>query len=782
MKCKLIACDMDGTLLDSNHVISQKNIDAVKRCSEKGIKFVLCTGRPVQAIESFRAELGLNTPVIAYNGSKIVDPESNEDLYCECLSEENVEKILALAEENESVVTVWADDKLYINKTTTASKLYAKLANETPVAFDLADRELFRGKKINKILWIQTAEEAARLLPSLKSALPSDVSCFTSNPEYIEFVNSKVSKGRALSMLCKKLGIDVNETVAIGDGENDIDLLKTAGMGIAVANASDNVKKAADKITSSNDENGVARVIYAITKSKKKSVDSKPALTRKQREKLNAEIRAKRRRKKAEYIDIKGIFKPSVIIMSVLIMVLSFVALKLIVDGIALRNNKSALTGDSILGESNYNAGNTDFEVKDIKEISQGLATLKSTHTEWTNFADDPQQNGFFCIATGSADKRLVYNLDPKNICNMGYSLSDFKYIWVDSVNTGFYAVINIPGEVVDLTDYYILVHNDTGNLASRLIINCYEARVVKLKNTILTGTLLAPDATVEYDGTSVYGQVYANAYTGTRSFYKDIPFGGYSIVIEEIGAVDFMNVAIRANVLKWLKENYPEIYAGHSDDYRLNTVDLTYVTELILDDVMIADLGDDLKYFKNLKKLSVKRTKMTSLDVSFISELEELDISETEISEVTFAKNNSLKVLKADRTKLAELDMSLLEGLKELSISENNFTVMPDVYSLVNLTVLNVSKNKCITSFEFSSLAKLEKLNISECSLTELNLNGAKALKELHCSYNSIRELDLTPAGSLTYCEAYGTSFKSINAAGMNVRVSCHENATVIK
>ncbi|MBO5417669.1 MAG: HAD family hydrolase [Clostridia bacterium] len=263
MKHKLVASDMDGTLLGSDSLLPEGNVQAVAYCTEKGVKFVLCTGRPVQAIMPHYRRLNLDTPIISYNGGRITDPVTGCVLYRKCLDDESVESILSLAREKDAVACVWADDKLYINKTTPISVRYAELAVTEPVAYDL-ENVSFKGKNVDKILWAHTAEETELLVAFIEGRCPDNVSCFTSTPEYIEFVNREVSKGEALKKLCEIMGIEVCESVAFGDGENDIELLKAAGLGVAMENAVEKVKKAADLITVSNDELGVAKVIYEV--------------------------------------------------------------------------------------------------------------------------------------------------------------------------------------------------------------------------------------------------------------------------------------------------------------------------------------------------------------------------------------------------------------------------------------------------------------------------------------------------------------------------------------
>lgn len=510
---------------------------------------------------------------------------------------------------------------------------------------------------------------------------------------------------------------------------------------------------------------------------------------------------------KSQYIDVKGIMTVPVIVSLLVIAFLSFLSVKLIADAVKVSEEETLSSGKSILGSSDYVFGShANPEVEDMVGLSESLSRLASTHTEWTNYDKDPKQKGFFCIATESSDRRLVYNLDPDNLCGQGYKLQDFEYLWVDSVNSSFYAVINIPGEIVDLSDYYILVHNDSGNLASRLVINCYEAKAVRLNHAIFTGTLLAPKANVEYEDTSVYGQVYAVASTGNRAYYKNIPFGGYSEIMDDAVPVEFLNVAIRSTVVNWLKAKYPETYAEYPDSYVPTSSDLALVTELILDDLLIADMGDDLACFVNLEKLSCVRTKLTELDVSGLKKLAELDISETKIASLTLPEGNVLRTLRADDTALSSLPTEFLTGLKTLSIAGAPLASRPDysrltslksldisgtgfdafrteeIAALAGLEELSLSENPGVTSFRLADFPKLKKADLSYCSLTEIDLKGCDALSELNVSYNKLKTVDLRPAASLTLCEAFGDGYSEIIATGSEVRVNCNQTTTVTR
>ena len=475
----------------------------------------------------------------------------------------------------------------------------------------------------------------------------------------------------------------------------------------------------------------------------------------------------------------------------------AFIAAAVIAKGILSEGLEFKERGVSVLESRSRGAVIADDNgYGDYVRISEDLAALSPTHTEWTNFAEDHSQNGLAFIATVDEGRRMVYNVDPDDLCGEGYSFADFNYIWVDSVNTGFFCVINIPGEVVDLTGYYILVHDDTGNLASRLVINCFEAKAVILKDAVVTGTLLAPGANVEYGNTVVYGGVYAKASTGSRAYYRQISFSGYSVILRDSKKVTFTNVIMRSVTLAWLKANIPGEYAGYPADYVPDTIDLARITSLGLDGQYIADMAGDLEYLVNLESLSLRRTKLKSLDVSRLSKLKYLDVGDTEISEVLLPESGSLETLIADNSALKTLDTSRLGGALKISLKNVKTEAAPDYSKLVSaveinlsgagiggqelavlgrlpaLRTLDVSGNRNITELDLGAFETLETLNVSECAIAEITAGEETALKEIDISYNPLKNADLSAAGSLTRVNAYG-EFESIRVADAGVVVS---------
>ena len=463
-------------------------------------------------------------------------------------------------------------------------------------------------------------------------------------------------------------------------------------------------------------------------------------------------------------------------------------------------SDKSIINSGSTINNSTVNEVFGDYT-----EISKNLSLLQATNTEWTNVDKNPEEKGFNCIAVEDEGTRMVYNLDPDNLCGLGYRLSDFDYLWVDSVNTGFYCVINIPGETVDLSGYYILVRDSTGNLASRLIINCYEAKAVKLNDTIVTGTLIAPYANVEYGNTVVYGEILAKGTTGQRAYYKEISFGGLETLLAESMKVSFSNGLVRKKAYQWLKTNYPEVYGNYKSDYVLSQEDCLLVTELDFSGEVISKFYNDLDNFKNLKTLILSNTKVKELDLSELGKLEVLDVSRSELVSLTLPEKSFIRELRADNTKLESLDTACLTRCEILSYKETALNSQPDFAMLTAIKELNICETGFtgFTETEAKAMAKLESLDISEnpevknintlywteitslnvrnCGLSKLDISSNTKLESLNISFNSLTDLDFSGCAALTTLTAYG-DYKEIKVGKNTEVLKLSTTKTVIK
>ncbi|WP_152655962.1 Cof-type HAD-IIB family hydrolase [Oceanobacillus sp. CFH 90083] len=231
---KLVAVDMDGTLLDTNKQISSANKDAIQACIDQGIKIVLSTGRPFSHVKPYVNELNLNNFFVTANGGQILNAKE-EVISQHYLSADHLSKLVDLCEANK--LSYWA---------LTAREFFT---NQFPANY--MDKSWLKFG-----IRLETAEEAEILRKYLKETNLYEVS--NTLPTNIELNPVGINKATGIEFVCKQMGIDMNEVMAIGDALNDAKLIKKAKLGIAMGNAQQYVKEIADFITKDNNNDGVA--------------------------------------------------------------------------------------------------------------------------------------------------------------------------------------------------------------------------------------------------------------------------------------------------------------------------------------------------------------------------------------------------------------------------------------------------------------------------------------------------------------------------------------------
>lgn len=259
MKYKLVAVDMDGTLLDTNGKIRNETALAIKKTINNGVQFIVSTGRPIQGIKKYNDILNLKGPAITYNGAMIVSLENGEILYEQSLKKSDAKKILNIGNKNEITMCVWSKNQLYVNILNDKVNNYIKLSGVKPIL--IYNYQELLEKPISKILWYDTVEKLEEVKKELSFDLFEEVTFCNTQPIFLEFFNSRVSKGEALKFIGKIYSISTHEMIAIGDGANDLSMIQYAGLGVAMGNASIEIKNCAQFITASNDENGVGKVL-----------------------------------------------------------------------------------------------------------------------------------------------------------------------------------------------------------------------------------------------------------------------------------------------------------------------------------------------------------------------------------------------------------------------------------------------------------------------------------------------------------------------------------------
>ena len=260
MKYKLIAVDMDGTLLNDNGQITPDTVVAIKSAIASNVIFTISTGRPIQGVDKYSALLSLKAPIITCNGAMVVQADTKEVLFSQTLLSSDAMRIFERGTKMGITMCVWANNRLYCNVLNERVDYYKSISDVDATLID--DFEMLAKSGITKILWYDEADAIAEMQEQLKKVPFEKVTYCTSRPIFLEFFNSDVSKAEAMKKIGELYNIKREEMIAIGDGYNDLPMIEYAGLGVAMANAPDGVKQHSDYVTQrSNNDDGIAEVI-----------------------------------------------------------------------------------------------------------------------------------------------------------------------------------------------------------------------------------------------------------------------------------------------------------------------------------------------------------------------------------------------------------------------------------------------------------------------------------------------------------------------------------------
>lgn len=260
---KLIALDMDGTLLTSEKKIDESTKIALEKAEEKGVKVVLASGRPIDGITRYLEELNLlkkDDYVLSYNGGIVQNTHTKEIVSKAVLKGSDLKLLYDISKKlNVNIHAFSATEGLITPK---ISKYTQYEADMNGIEITIKDfNEIDDNEEIIKVMMIDPAEILDPAIEKLPKDLYEKYSVFKSAEFFLEFTNKEVDKGLGLKKLGEYLGIAKDEMIACGDAGNDLSMVKYAGMGVAMGNATNDVKEIANYITLSNDEDGIAKVI-----------------------------------------------------------------------------------------------------------------------------------------------------------------------------------------------------------------------------------------------------------------------------------------------------------------------------------------------------------------------------------------------------------------------------------------------------------------------------------------------------------------------------------------
>lgn len=278
---KLIAIDIDGTLLNSKSELTERTKTTLRKASEKGIYIVLTSGRMTENVKKFCEEIGADKYLIAENGASIINLKTGELEYSKYMTHEVVNKVLDVCDNNNIYYMVYTNKELIVKNIKHMAMFFYKqnynpnarvdtiiagrdyidsvTDNFTKLMICDEDRSIYNSivTKLNTISEIDVSP-----VPHISSKkLEVDGEKRTIEYSYADICASGANKWNAISVLARKLDIKSDEIIAIGDNINDIKMIENAGLGVAMGNGSPHVRALADIVAPTNDDDGVACIV-----------------------------------------------------------------------------------------------------------------------------------------------------------------------------------------------------------------------------------------------------------------------------------------------------------------------------------------------------------------------------------------------------------------------------------------------------------------------------------------------------------------------------------------
>ncbi|MFA9380352.1 MAG: Cof-type HAD-IIB family hydrolase [Acetanaerobacterium sp.] len=260
MTYKLIAVDMDDTLLSNDLTISSGNAQALKAACALGVQVVLCSGREMYSMMGFARQLGMIEYMVTYNGGAACRVDTGEQLFEHRVDAKTVRLLIDIGRRFDLPPQIYTEQGLLVECYNERVRYYEHEAFVEAAVVD--DLKAHAAEGSLKVLFNADPAQLAKVQEAAQSLAGEAFDMFYSKPCYLEFVSIACNKGKTLSSLADRLGISADEIIAVGDSFNDLSMLRMAGMGVAMANAHPDIRRAADYITQSdNNHDGVAEVV-----------------------------------------------------------------------------------------------------------------------------------------------------------------------------------------------------------------------------------------------------------------------------------------------------------------------------------------------------------------------------------------------------------------------------------------------------------------------------------------------------------------------------------------
>ncbi|WBW95149.1 sugar-phosphatase [Oceanirhabdus sp. W0125-5] len=259
---KLIALDMDGTLLNENKEISIQNKEAIFAARKLGVKVVLASGRPLKGVLKYVKELQLDNGeeyTAVFNGSLVQNNATGEIISKTTLTLDDYKSLYEVSKDLGVHIHALTDHDVITPIKNEYTDIEANIngISQREIPID----QIKPSTTIVKVMMVDAPENIDRIIKELPCELHEKYTIVRSAPIFLEFLHKSVNKSTGIEKIAEKLNIKRDEIICVGDAGNDLHMINYAGLGVAMGNAFDEVKEAADFITLSNDENGVAHVI-----------------------------------------------------------------------------------------------------------------------------------------------------------------------------------------------------------------------------------------------------------------------------------------------------------------------------------------------------------------------------------------------------------------------------------------------------------------------------------------------------------------------------------------
>ena len=264
MEIKLIACDLDGTLLDSNRHVSERTKQAVQKAIASGKMFIIATGRMYVAAKPFAEQLGLDVPIVTYNGGLIRGSQSGKIFLEQPIKLETAQELLDYIKVTGNYANFYVGDTLYIKEHNAYSKRYGDMQGIHSCIKALGEAFYNAPGRPYKILLMMEREELPVAMPKFQEHFAGKLDITSSHPQFLELMEPGVNKWQAIQKLASQYDIKPEEIMCLGDSGNDYEMVAHAGIGVAMGNATDKVKSVAKIVTDTNDNDGVAKILEQL--------------------------------------------------------------------------------------------------------------------------------------------------------------------------------------------------------------------------------------------------------------------------------------------------------------------------------------------------------------------------------------------------------------------------------------------------------------------------------------------------------------------------------------